>query len=250
MKRLLIILLILTGMSIVACSSEITMQPSPDTSERVITVNMGHFNIYFVRTADGYLLVDTGMPGEASLQEAFVVAGVSPDEVKLIVLTHGHTDHIGAVAYAKEITGAELLCHEYTAEYVRQGKSVPAIAHDLRGRFFNLISPTTYPAAEPDIVMQEEFDLQAYGIDGKIVHTPGHSQGSVAIVLDNGEMLLGDLVRGTEPEIHLGSYYEDKDVLIQSLEKLAAYDADKIYLSHGASIDNAALLTCIEELKG
>ena len=157
---------------------------------------------------------------------------------------------IGAVAYAKEVTGAELLCHKYTAPYIREGKSVPAIAHDLHGRFFNLITPSTYPAAEPDIVMQEEFDLRAYGIDGKIVHTPGHSQGSVTIVLDNGEMVLGDLVRGEEPEIHLGSYYEDKDVLIESLEMLSTYDAEKIYMSHGTSIDNEMLQKCIEEIKG
>ena len=75
-------------------------------------------------------------------------------------------------------------------------------------------------------------------------------RGSVTIVLDNGEMLLGDLVRGTAPDIHLGSYYEDKDVLIQSLKKLAAYGADKIYMSHGTSMNNAALLECIEELQG
>ena len=250
MKRLILMMLILTSMSIAACSDEIAVQLPDDTSENVTTVAMGSFNIYFIETDTGYILVDTGWIGEEEkLEEAFSAAGISPKDVNLIVLTHGHMDHVGTTAFAKALTSADILCHEYTATFIRDGKSAPAVAHDLRGRFFNVITPRSFPGIEPDIVMKEEFDLRPYGIDGKVVHTPGHTQGSITIVLDNGEMLLGDLVRGTEQEIHLGSYYEDKDVLIQSLEKLAAYDADKIYMSHGTSIDNAALLACIEKLK-
>jgi glyoxylase-like metal-dependent hydrolase (beta-lactamase superfamily II) len=79
----------------------------------------------------------------------------------------------------------------------------------------NAISPKwKYQGVEPDILMKNEFDLSEYGINGKIVHTPGHTEDSITIILDNGEMLLGDLVRGKDPDIHLGQFYEDKEVLI------------------------------------
>ena len=62
-------------------------------------------------------------------------------------------------------------------------------------------------------------------------------------------MLLGDLVRETDAKIHIGRFYEDKDALVQSLETLAAYDAKKIYMSHGTFIDNKMLQQSIEDIK-
>jgi glyoxylase-like metal-dependent hydrolase (beta-lactamase superfamily II) len=91
--------------------------------------------------------------------------------------------------------------------------------------------------------------LRDYAIDGKVIHTPGHTQGSVTIILENGEMLLGDLVRETDAKIHIGRFYEDTDVLVQSLETLATYNARKIYMSHGTLIDNKMLRQSIEDIK-
>lgn len=224
----------------------------PETaSERVLTAHLGHFNIYFIQTDDGYILVDTGMAvNQKQLDEAFSKAGINPQDVKLIVITHGHADHIGNVAYAKELSGADVLCHEYVAPFLRDGKGVPAVAQTFTGKIFNALTPMKYPAVEPDVAVKEEFDLTQYGIKGKIIHTPGHSQGSITVLLDTGEMLLGDIVRGEAPEIHLGNFYEDKDALIQGLEMLVTYQPQKVYMSHGGSMDNAMLQTTIKNLKG
>jgi hydroxyacylglutathione hydrolase len=98
-------------------------------------------------------------------------------------------------------------------------------------------------------VITDEFDLRDFGIAGQVIHTPGHTQGSVTVLLENGEMLLGDLVRGIGVDIHIGSFYEDKEVLVQSLEKLAAYQAIKIYMSHGDLTDNETFRRSIEAIK-
>ena len=95
--------------------------------------------------------------------------------------------------------------------------------------------------------MEDEFDLQPYGIAGKIIHTPGHSPSSISIMLDNGEALIGDLVREEGSDrIGPGMFCEDEEVLLGSLEKVAAYEPRIIYLSHGTHIDNRTLRHFIE----
>jgi glyoxylase-like metal-dependent hydrolase (beta-lactamase superfamily II) len=235
---------------ILGCSSEITVQKPEDSSYKVLPVSMGHVKLYFIKTDDGYILVDTGKPDkDKHLDEAFLKAGINPQNVKLIVVTHAHPDHSGTIAHAKEITGAKILCHENAAPFIRAGRSSPIIAQNRKGKFMNAISPEwKYQGAEPDILIQNDFDLGEYGINGKIIHTPGHTEDSITIVLDNGEMLLGDLVRGKAPDINLGQFYENKEVLIQSLVKLASYNAKRIYMSHGEYIDNMIFQKSIERM--
>ncbi len=213
-------------------------------------VDMGHYNIYFIKTATGYILVDTGMPKkENKLDEAFNRAGVKPEQVNLIILTHTHLDHAGSTAYAKQITGADVLCHENAANFLRAGKSVPAVARNFMGKFLNFISPKSYEGIEPDIITADEYDLAIHGIEGKIVHSPGHTEDSICIILASGEMLVGDIIRGQEPDINLGMFYENKLVLIQSLERLVDYNPERIYMSHGAYIDGKTFQKTVTQLR-
>jgi len=228
----------------------VVSQRPEDSKDRVVPVSMGHYSVYLIQTDDGYILVDTGMPGDSrALQKAFSKAGIKPQDVKLIIITHAHPDHVGSVAHAKRVTGADVLCHEYAAPFIRAGKSSPVVAHSVMSKLLSAITPSRYKAVEPDIVITDEFDLRDFGIAGQVIHTPGHTQGSLTIVSENGEMILGDLVRGTGANIHIGSFYEDKEVLVQNLEKLAAYRANKIYMSHGDLTDNETFRRSIEAIK-
>ena len=66
---------------------------------------------------------------------------------------------------------------------------------------------TNIEGVNPDILVDDVFGLSEYGISGKIIHTPGHSQGSMSIILDNGETLIGDMVRDEgDGEIGLGMF--------------------------------------------
>lgn len=226
------------------------LQRPEDLKDRVVPVSMGHYHVYFIRADDGYVLVDTGMPGNGrALQRAFSRANVNPQDVKLIIITHAHPDHVGSVADAKNATGAPVLCHEYAAPFIRAGKSSPIVVHSLMIKLLSAITPSRYKGVEPDVVIKDEYDLRDLGVAGQVIHTPGHTQGSLTIVLENGEMILGDLVRGRGANIHIGSFYEDKEVLVQSLEKLAAYQAIKIYMSHGDLTDNETFRRSIEAIK-
>ena len=213
---------------------------------RVKPIKLGHCNIYLIETDRGYILVDAGMPNsDGKLDSAFRQAGIEPGSVQLIIATHGHLDHVGSMAYARKVTGGKVLCHRSFADDLANGRAEKAVPQNLIGRLLNLMTGlmgSTFEGVQPDILVDDEFDLAEYGIAGKILHTPGHSPSSIAILLDNGEALVGDMVRGTPPsEISLGMFYDDKEMLLRSLEKVAAHEPRIIYMSHGTQIDNNAL---------
>ena len=240
-------------------SDQIVAAPEPndisldDQDFAVQPVKLGHPNVYFIETTTGYIMVDVGMPNlEKQLDEVFDKARVDPKSVKLIILTHGHMDHVGTIAYAKQVTGGDVLCHQSYAHGLESGDIEQAVAQNFTGRLLNFMTGllgTKFEGVKPDIVVTDEFDLSKYGIAGKIIHTPGHSPSSLSIILDNGEALVGDIVREEEPGvIGVGMFYEDKQALLGSLEKIAAYESSIIYLSHGDHIDNLALANAIEAI--
>jgi glyoxylase-like metal-dependent hydrolase (beta-lactamase superfamily II) len=187
---------------------------------------------------------------EDKLDDVFQEIGIEPQSVQLIVATHGHLDHVGSIAHAQRMTGGKVLCHRSYASDLANGKAERAVPQNLLGRLLNLataLMSSRFEGIRPDILVDDEFDLSEYGIAGKIIHTPGHSPSSISILLDNGEALIGDLIRGeASDEIGLGMFYEDKPALLESLERVATYEPKTIYLSHGTHIDNSTLKDAID----
>jgi hydroxyacylglutathione hydrolase len=228
-----------------------THESSTGGDSRVQSIPFGHSNIYLIQAESAYSLADAGMPNmEAKLAEVFQKMGVEPRSVQLIIATHGHLDHVGSMAHAQQMTGAQVLCHRSIADDLASGKAERAVPRNLLGRLLNLLTAlmgSRFEGIHPDILVGDEFDLADHGIAGKVIHTPGHSPSSISIMLDNGEALIGDLARGEAPdEIGLGMFYEDKETLLDSLEKVAALEPRTIYLSHGTHIDNKTLRNVIE----
>jgi hydroxyacylglutathione hydrolase len=266
MKKIVITVGVIVGIIIVFgvvmmmsfSNTEITFEPNANDNSVVQPVKFGHSNVYFIRTDNGHILVDAGMPGDTKeLDEVFATASVEPNSIRLIVVTHGHMDHMGLLAYAKETTGAKVLCHQSLSEKLADGEIEATVAQNSFGHFLNLMTGilemtgrTDIEGVTPDILVDDMFDLSEYGLSSKIIHTPGHSQGSMSIILDNGETLVGDMVRDEgDGEIGPGMFYEDKETLIASLEDVALFDSRTIYLSHGNTIDNTGLNNAIATLK-
>ena len=61
--------------------------------------------------------------------------------------------------------------------------------------------------------LNDEYNLDEFGISAKVIHTPDHTAGSISIIMNNGEAIIGDLVRGNH-RINLGAFYEDKIILL------------------------------------
>jgi len=152
-------------------------------------------------------IIDPGWPGEEAdkLLEIAELDGVS---IKYIIATHYHSDHIGGIKYLLEKTGAELLVHEDERESMdRLGFKV-------------------------DIILKDGDLLSLGGLSVKIIHTPGHSPGSICIY-SNGKLFTGDtlFVGGCGRADLPGS---NPDVLYQSLydKLLKLADSTEVYPGH------------------
>ena len=96
-----------------------------------------------------------------------------------------------------------------------------------------------FPAAKVDIILRDEdFSLTEFGISGKIIYTPGHSPGSVSILLDTGDAFVGDLAMNSFPlrlSPGLPIFAENIQEVKNSLKLLVDKGATKIYPAHGKS---------------
>jgi glyoxylase-like metal-dependent hydrolase (beta-lactamase superfamily II) len=249
MRKILLGALVLVALAACHRGAEATVKFAGGET-KVTLMPLAGSNVYFIQTERGYLMVDTGMAARGKAVEAiFSRAGIEPAEVSLIVITHVHGDHVGGLAFAKELTGAQVLCHRIAADFIKQGRIEAVVGGTRMGSIIAAISPKKFKGVAPDILVDDEFDLNEYGLAGKIIHTPGHSSASITIILDNGETLVGDQVRGEHGKLSLGMFYEDEALLIKNLEKVAEYDSRIIYLSHGTFTDNQTLVAFIQEHK-
>ena len=101
-------------------------------------------------------------------------------DIKYIVLTHGHIDHIGAVSELKEATGAELAIHPEDALYLR-GKSGPE----------GMFPQSAGPPPEVDRMLQDGDTISVSGLHLQVIHTPGHTPGGICLLTD-GVLFSGD----------------------------------------------------------
>jgi glyoxylase-like metal-dependent hydrolase (beta-lactamase superfamily II) len=143
------------------------------------------------------VLVDTGAPGDARrILGGLQRLGISAGEVSLIVLTHGHSDHTGNAAELRDALRAPIAMHAGDLALVRQGRNGDFVNMGLEAAVSRRFVDRPFPAFEPDILLEEGSDLTAFGLEATLLHTPGHSQGSLSLLLDGGTAIAGDILRG------------------------------------------------------
>lgn len=205
----------------------------------VIPVPLTLTTAFIVRDR-GVLLVDTGNPGDgAAILTAMRREGIGPDDVTLILITHAHPDHYGSADALRDLTGAPIAIHSADAGTMRLGFDglpfptgiIPRLIGFATGRMTVLDSG----GVEPDIIIEGTADLAAFGIRGSVIPTPGHTPGSVSILVAGGTAIVGDLLvallRGGRPRMSFRA--EDPAAARRSLGTLLTFGPERIYAAHG-----------------
>ncbi len=197
-------------------------------------VNVGYrsTNYYAIDIQGGRLLVDCGWPGMmAQFTAAMKRMGVFPSEIKYILATHYHPDHAGLVQEFKRL-GAKLLMMENQLGALQPSASHASEPLNKHGKPTGNSLPA-YIHVSPDNVIRlrcaESRDfLVTLGLHGEIVATPGHSDDSVTLVLDDGSVFTGDLPpRFLVPD--------DNAALRASWAELDRHGVKRVYPAHGGS---------------
>lgn len=224
-------------------------------SAGIYPIKLGVDHCYLLR-GDGIIMIDGGAPNQTKrFLKALERLSIQPRDIRLLVLTHGHWDHISSVKAIKELTGAPIAMHRQEKECLEKSlKRVPP-GVTIWGRIFvNLMAmfmPIVHiPATDVNIVLSDaDLSLAEYGIRGKIIYTPGHSMGSVSILLESGDAFVGDLAMSGFPlrlNPGLPILAENMQKVKESWKVLLDQGAKKIYPAHGkpfsADIIQEALL--------
>jgi hydroxyacylglutathione hydrolase len=215
----------------------------------IIPIKLGMTNCYLIRGGEDYVMVDAGPPNVLNkFRQKLEQLSITPNQIKLILITHTHFDHMGSLTGISELTGAKSAMHQLDKEMVEKGTIIMPGGIGLWGKFLTAflwtIKPMVNKAIGPVPVDQglddSPYSLEEFQIKGKIIHTPGHTAGSISLVLESGEAFVGDLAMSGFPRVSGPGPFvlgDDIETMKRSWRLLLDEGARKIYPSHGKPFD-------------
>ena len=186
---------------------------------------------------DDITLIDTGSQGSGvRILDAVKEIGRSPEEIKHIVITHYHIDHVGGLPELQNFVPAKTGVHLAEAPHVESAERLPSpFTHPLLARICEpYLSRNDPGAARVDVHLRDGDELPALG-GMRIVHAPGHTAGSISIHFPNrGVLLVGDAMQFKFGRLMLPSrlFTQDMDEAGESIRKLAGLDFETLCFSH------------------
>ncbi len=205
---------------------------------------------HLIETPDALFLVDAGFFGHAStVLRAIKRLGRRPEELRLVVVTHAHLDHYGGLAGLRDSVEFETACHPHHADVLERGEAIVSPAARPGWESYVKLAYHTMDwlpvrGTGPVTQLADGEDLSRWGLPGRAVHTPGHSDGCLSVLLDDGTALVGDLVQGKRlptlvPE--LPSMAEDTMRAHDSWRRLLDMGATRFLPAHAAGFTAAEL---------
>lgn len=161
-------------------------------------------------------------------------------QVDYLILTHTHFDHASNASRIKEMYGARIIVHQEEAGYLATGKNIlingtNRFTRQLISLMKGMNPHITYMPCPYDILVDSGMDLKEDGLHLFLLHTPGHSPGSVSVIVDDEIALVGDAMFGVFKESIFPPFALDVRQMIQSWGKLLETKCNWFMPSHGSA---------------
>jgi len=151
-------------------------------------------NCYLGIEDDLMFIVDTGMPKNAkNILDYIIKSGKKPSDLKYIIITHADIDHAGCAAELKQVTGAKIAIHKLDAPILSGKEEFKLYSGPQPLRYFanHFLRSLTFTPITPDILLEQGASIGSW----KIVHTPGHTHGSMCLFQKGRCLIAGDALR-------------------------------------------------------
>ncbi len=164
----------------------------------IYQIGQGRGNSYLVFDGDNSVLVDTGLKGSRNDFKAKLDDLLGGSDLSWLVLTHTHYDHVENAKWIKKHYNTQIILHQTEVNYLKQGCSpLPKGTNLLAGLVENIGRKLTrlseYDPVNPDILVDDEYQLTPRSY---LMHTPGHTEGSISLIVDDEVALVGDAMFG------------------------------------------------------
>lgn len=213
-------------------------------------LRLRYSNAYLV-VGDRPILVDTGSRGDApKIVAGCAAAGVRIRDLALILHTHVHSDHFGNTAKLAAEAGCPVAYHPGDRSLALRGNNGPLRGVGLRGRILaRLVAHLPFHTRAADIDAEEGSRLDAFGVYGSILRTPGHTPGSISVLLDAGDAIVGDVIMGgwaggairpSQPNFHY--FADDLPGAMASVDRILAATSGRLFVGHGGPLNHEAVV--------
>lgn len=230
---------------------------------KIIRIDLGNVNCYLLKQDNNFILFDTGgctiFDKKPTNKRDILIkklnqSGCKPGNLKLIILTHGDFDHTFNAKHIRDHYNAPIAIHPNDLKLVQNpnikmlNDSVDLSHYSkfifkiiiflmkskIKNIFHHVI--TNFETFTPDLLINESFNLMDYGFNGKVLHLPGHTDGSIGIVIDNRHIIVGDTMTSImKPSIAPNAM--DFNTLEKSIQIIKDLNIEFVYPGHGKSFN-------------
>lgn len=205
---------------------------------KIQLISCGNVNCYLVTQNNTSILVDTGREKDRDK----ILKLCEAANVKLIVLTHGHIDHIQNAAYLSQKLNTPIAISREDSNLTKDNMLEPLSAKGLLGKLVLKASIRSFKKdkVEPftaKVFLKEGDMLTDFGIQAKVVNLAGHTKGSIGLDMAEKFLIVGDaLMNMVYPTVTM--LYGNRENMLKSADKISSIGERTIYFGHGKPVRN------------
>ena len=216
------------------------------SSYKIIQLLSGRSNVFLLTNGVQNIMIDTSPKYMWNLLQKRLNR-LNVNHIDYLILTHTHMDHSENSHRIKEKYNSMVIVHSNEASYLSSGINVipggtNVFTHFLIKYLAKYSAPKIrYTPCKYDFVVDTKSDLHSFGFNAYILHTPGHSPGSMSVIIDDEVAVVGDTMFGVFKGSVFPPYADDIDQMINSWGKLLETNCSVFLPGHG-SANNRSLV--------
>ena len=201
----------------------------------ILRKNVRGANIYVIEEDEGITIVDCGFEGsDEGILDFIESLGSSPEDIRYIILTHAHPDHVGSLPELIDVSDATIFIHE---------SDIPLLER------FTMLKRDDISNLKP-LRGGEVLEI----LEGlEVIHAPGHTDGSIVLYNREKSFIITGDVLVTDKEGYVTfpkqEYTKDMDREIESVKNLAKLDFEALLPGHGPPITEDAKIKVLNLLR-